>query len=86
MTALGSVLSSKPALPPYARRVASSLLSRQLLRPAGFRGLCAAIYGEGDVEEDTQVDKLENIAKIVGVTPSGMDSKVKALPSYYADF
>jgi hypothetical protein len=52
-------------------------LSRQLLRPEGLLGLCAAVFGEGeDSQENNPLDKLEQVAKLVSAVPTGMKPKV----------
>jgi hypothetical protein len=52
-------------------------LSRQLLRPEGLVGLCAAVFGEGEEsEENIPLEKLEQVAKLVNAVPAGMKPKV----------
>jgi hypothetical protein len=77
ISALGAVLSGKPPPATHARKSCASLLSRQLLRPEGFLGLCAAVFGEReDSQENVSLDKLEQVAKVVSAVPTGMKPKV----------
>ncbi|KAJ7179134.1 hypothetical protein C8R46DRAFT_1187560 [Mycena filopes] len=69
ITALGAVLSVKPC-PPHVHKSCASLLSKQLLRPDGVRGLCAAVFGE-DADE-VQLDKIEHVARVLTTPPAGM--------------
>ncbi|KAJ7700055.1 hypothetical protein B0H17DRAFT_276446 [Mycena rosella] len=73
ITALGSVLSMKPC-PPHVHKSCASLLSKQLLRPEGIRGLCAAVFGE-DADE-VQLDKIEHVARVLTTPPAGMPPEV----------
>ncbi|KAJ7591090.1 hypothetical protein C8J56DRAFT_782610 [Mycena floridula] len=70
--ALGNILSSKPSAP-HIRKICSSLLSSQLLRPHGVQGLCIAILSEDD---DAALDKLEHVAKILVNVPSTMTAEI----------
>ncbi|KAF7301652.1 RTP1-C1 domain-containing protein [Mycena indigotica] len=67
IAALGTALVAKPC-PVYVRKACSSLLSKQLLRAEGVRGLCAAIFGEN--AEEAQLDKLEHVARLLTTPPS----------------
>ncbi|KAJ6613487.1 hypothetical protein B0H10DRAFT_1805501 [Mycena sp. CBHHK59/15] len=73
ITALGAVLSTKPC-PPHVHKSCASLLSKQLLRPEGIRGLCAAVFGE-DADE-VQLEKLEHVARVLTTAPAGMSLEV----------
>ena len=76
---LGSVIAVRPPLPPYVHKTCSFLLGRQLLRPGGIRGLCAALFGE-EVEmseSDVSLDKLEHFAKAVQTVPPSIPSQVR---------
>lgn len=78
ISALGAVLSGTPAPAIHARKSCASLLSRQLLRPEGVLGLCAAVFGDGgDPEDNIQLEKLEHIAKVLSTGPTGLKPKVK---------
>ncbi|TFK75938.1 hypothetical protein BDN72DRAFT_891803 [Pluteus cervinus] len=67
---LGTVLSSPPSLPIYARKSGSGLMSRQLLRPEGVQGLCAAVFGEGEAQnEDPAPEKYEHVARVLTTLP-----------------
>ncbi|KAL1755246.1 hypothetical protein FB107DRAFT_213966 [Schizophyllum commune] len=72
IVALGGLLSWSP-LPLHVHRACTTLLSRQLLRPDGVRGLCAAIFGEEkSAEDEISLDKLQHIAKILIAVPAGI--------------
>jgi hypothetical protein len=52
-------------------------LSRQLLRPEGVLGLCAAVFGEGeDSDDNIPLEKLEHVGKVLNAVPTGMKPKV----------
>ncbi|KAF8915866.1 hypothetical protein CPB85DRAFT_1217291 [Mucidula mucida] len=74
---LGGVISSLPS-PPYVRRFAGSLLTRQILRPHGIRGLCEAVFGDNEeaMGEENDLDRLEHTAKVLTAVPKEMDAKV----------
>ncbi|KAJ7904493.1 hypothetical protein B0H14DRAFT_2663092 [Mycena olivaceomarginata] len=73
ISALGAVLSVKPC-PPHLRKACASLLSKQLLRPDGVRGLCAAVFGE-DADE-VQLEKIEHVARVLTTSPAGMSAEL----------
>ncbi|KAJ7682824.1 hypothetical protein DFH06DRAFT_306273 [Mycena polygramma] len=73
ITALGAVLSVKPC-PPHAHKSCASLLSKQLLRPEGVRGLCAAVFGE-DADE-VQLEKIEHVARVLTTSPANMSAEL----------
>ncbi|KAJ7498954.1 hypothetical protein FB451DRAFT_1334528 [Mycena latifolia] len=73
ITALGTVLSVQPC-PPHVHKSCASLLSKQLLRPEGIRGLCAAVFGE-DADE-VQLEKIEHVARVLTTAPAGMPPEV----------
>ena len=53
-------------------------MGRQLLRPGGIRGLCAALFGE-EVESlgsEVSLDKLEHFATAVQTVPPSVRSPV----------
>ncbi|THH18393.1 hypothetical protein EW146_g2595 [Bondarzewia mesenterica] len=71
IASLGTILSSPSSLAPHVQKSCASLLSRQLLRPEGVRGLCAAVFGEGEVaEENPPLEKLEQVARVLSAIPS----------------
>lgn len=76
---LGSVIATKPPLPSYVRKACSFLLGRQLLRPGGIRGLCAALFGEevGQLGGDVSLEKLENFATAVRTVPPSVPPQVR---------
>ena len=67
-------------MPTYAHKACSFLLSRQLLRPDGINGLCAALFGEGidALQSDFSLDKLEHFATVVQTIPRSVQSQVRA--------
>ncbi|KAF9055058.1 hypothetical protein BDZ89DRAFT_1055678 [Hymenopellis radicata] len=74
---LGGVISSLPS-PTYIRRFAGSLLTRQILRAHGVRGLCEAVFGDDEeaMGEENDLDRLEHTAKVLTAVPKEMDAKV----------
>jgi hypothetical protein len=80
ISALGAVLSGTPLPVPHARKSCASLLSRQLIRPEGIIGLCAAVFGEEeDSETGISLEKLEHVAKVLSAVPMGMKPEVDHL-------
>ncbi|KAF7790090.1 hypothetical protein EIP86_001040 [Pleurotus ostreatoroseus] len=72
ITALSALLADASALP-YVRKACSYLLSRQLLRREGVRGMLAALFSEEDATgDDAPLEKLENVAKLLKSLPVGM--------------
>ncbi|KAJ3891226.1 hypothetical protein GG344DRAFT_88397 [Lentinula edodes] len=74
MVALGSVMSSTNSVP-HIRRTCGYLMSRQLLRPEGVKGLCAAVFGDSENADDIQLDKLQHISRVLITVPAGMVPK-----------
>ncbi|KIJ70504.1 hypothetical protein HYDPIDRAFT_143972 [Hydnomerulius pinastri MD-312] len=72
MTDLGAILSSSPSLPAHVRKLCSSLLSKNLLRPEGIRALFTAVFGEQEGPEDPQLEKYEHVSRILKSVPAGM--------------
>ncbi|KAI0638028.1 hypothetical protein C8Q77DRAFT_405922 [Trametes polyzona] len=73
ISAVGQVMSSPPSSLPYVRRTCTFILSRQLLRPEGIRGLCESVFGEEDASgEEVALDKLEHISRLLGTVPAGL--------------
>lgn len=77
MVALGSVMSSTNSVP-HIRRTSGYLMSRQLLRPEGVKGLCAAVFGDSENADDIQLDKLQHISRVLITVPAGMVPKVSS--------
>lgn len=81
IAALGTILSStttKLRSFPYVSRVCGYLLSDQLRRPDGVRGLCTAVFGE-DLEEDdlAPLDKLEHISEVLSTVPTSTNPQAR---------
>ncbi|KAI9069217.1 hypothetical protein FKP32DRAFT_1682994 [Trametes sanguinea] len=73
ISAAGLALSSTSSSLPYVRKTCTFILSRQLLRPEGIRGLCESVFGEEDTSgEDVALDKLEQVSRLLGAIPAGM--------------
>ncbi len=73
ISALAQTLSNAPPSLPYARKTCSFLLSRQLIRPEGIRGLCESVFAEEDMSgDDASLDKLEQVARLLSTVPTGM--------------
>jgi hypothetical protein len=74
---LGAILSSAPNTLSHVRKACATLLSQQLLRPQGVRGLCAAVFGEeGPTTDDAPIEKLQHVARILTTAPAGMKPHV----------
>lgn len=90
ISVLGAVISASPAPATHARKACASLLSRQLLRPEGVRGLCAAVFGEGEESGDsTSLEKLQHVSRVLCAIPAGMKPKVAfdlSVPDFTALF
>ncbi|KAJ4478038.1 hypothetical protein J3R30DRAFT_3290326 [Lentinula aciculospora] len=69
--ALGDVLSSTNSVL-HVRRTCGYLMSRQLLRPEGVKGLCEAVFGDSENVDDVQLDKLQHISAVLKTVPAGM--------------
>ncbi|KAI9001411.1 hypothetical protein BD414DRAFT_519479 [Trametes punicea] len=73
ISATGIALSRAPSSLPYVRKTCAFILSRQLLRPEGIRGLCESVFGEEDTSgEDVALDKLEHVSRLLGTAPAGL--------------
>ncbi|VDC05160.1 unnamed protein product [Peniophora sp. CBMAI 1063] len=73
IASLGGVLSGTPAPASHVQKACKTMMSRQLLRPDGVRGLCAVVFGEDDVAgENTSLEKLEHFARVINASPSAM--------------
>jgi hypothetical protein len=77
MIALGTILSGPPSPPSHVRKTCAYLLSRQLLRPDGVRGLCIAVFGgDHDSVEAASFEKLDHISRTLSSVPAGMKPEV----------
>ncbi|KDQ15352.1 hypothetical protein BOTBODRAFT_624950 [Botryobasidium botryosum FD-172 SS1] len=78
-SSLGSIISNTSSPPPpHVKKSCASLLSEQLLRPGGLRGLFDAIFGEEATDNnklDAPLAKLEYSSRILGAVPSQMTRK-----------
>ncbi|KAI0751606.1 hypothetical protein C8Q80DRAFT_1218295 [Daedaleopsis nitida] len=76
ISAVGQTLSTAPPSLPYARKTCTFILSRQLMRPEGIRGLCESVFAEEDVSgEDASLDKLEHVARLLTSVPPAMKAE-----------
>ncbi|PCH41522.1 hypothetical protein WOLCODRAFT_163168 [Wolfiporia cocos MD-104 SS10] len=76
IAAFGGVLADSALPLPYVRKSCGFLLSRQLLRPEGVRGLLAAMFGEEDMSgDDAPLEKLEHIGRLLNTVPASMKAK-----------
>ncbi|KAI0677089.1 hypothetical protein C8Q78DRAFT_959916 [Trametes maxima] len=74
ISAAGIALSRPPSMLSYVRKTCTFLLSRQLLRPEGIRGLCESIFGDEDASgDDVGLEKLEQVSRLLSTVPTGMD-------------
>ncbi|KAF8270653.1 hypothetical protein EI94DRAFT_1722211 [Lactarius quietus] len=84
---LGAIMSSSPPPPQHVHRSCASLLSRQLMRPDGVRGLFAAVFGEGESEQ-APLEKLLHVSLVLGAVPTSVSpedyfrSIVSCFPAY----
>ncbi|KIY48145.1 ARM repeat-containing protein [Fistulina hepatica ATCC 64428] len=75
IVSLGAILSSTP-LANHTAKTCSTLLGRQVCRPQGVVGLCAAVFGEGQyVEDQVPLEQLEHVAKVLTSVPTGFDAE-----------
>ncbi len=80
ITALSALLADSSSLP-YVRKTCSYLLSRQLLRRDGIRGMFSALFSEEDaLQDDAPLEKLENVARLLESLPVGMKETVSFNP------
>ena len=80
VSALGYALSKTTHPLTYTRKAYTFILSRQLLRPDGIRGLCESVFVQEDIsEENAPLEKLDYVAKLLGTAPSGMKAEVCTL-------
>lgn len=85
MRALGALLEepiggvdSAPAqsLALHARKTTLNLMSRQIRRPNGVRGLFVAVFGEDDDDENLALEKLQHVVRLLCTMPFGIKPKV----------
>jgi hypothetical protein len=77
ITVLGAILSSAPNTLSHVKKACATLLSQQLLRPQGVRGLFAAVFGEeGSTIDDAPIEKLEHVARVLSKVPARMKPHV----------
>lgn len=74
IASLGAIMSSSPPPSQHVHRSCASLLSRQLMRPDGVRGLLAAVFGEGESEQ-APLEKLLHISLLLGAVPSTVSAE-----------
>lgn len=78
-SALGLILQDEK-LPAYAKKACAYLMSRQLLRKEGVRGLYVAVFGEEEVSGDeAPLEKLERVAELLTTPPHGINPKVRQI-------
>ncbi|OJT09025.1 hypothetical protein TRAPUB_50 [Trametes pubescens] len=76
ISAAGLALSGASSSLPYVRKTCTFILSRQLLRPEGIRGLCESVFGDEDASgEDVALDKLEHVFRLLSTVPTGMKAQ-----------
>ncbi|KAI9458406.1 hypothetical protein BJY52DRAFT_1204364 [Lactarius psammicola] len=76
IASLGTIMSSSPPPPQHVHRSCASLLSRQLMRPDGVRGLLAAVFGEGESEQ-APLEKLLHVSLVLCAVPSTTNPEVR---------
>ncbi|KAK1224380.1 hypothetical protein PQX77_012676 [Marasmius sp. AFHP31] len=70
IASLGGVMSAHSSVP-HIRRACGYILSRQLMRPDGIKGLCAAVFGEVEGDE-AKLEQLEHFARVTSAVPANM--------------
>ncbi|ESK92903.1 hypothetical protein Moror_9059 [Moniliophthora roreri MCA 2997] len=70
IASLGGVMSTRSSVA-HIRKTCGYLLSRQLLRPDGVRGLFGAVFGEAEGEEVT-LKQLEHVSQVLTAIPANM--------------
>jgi hypothetical protein len=87
ITSLGIILSSSPSPPLHVQKSCASLLSRQLLRPEGVQGLCAAIFGEEQSSDDNApLEKIQHVARLLTAVPAGVKPEVKLSGTFCSSY
>ncbi len=79
ITALSAIRADVNTLT-YVRKACSYLMSRQLLRSDGVRGLLLALFPDDEVsEENAPLEKLESVSRVLQTIPAGMTASVSVL-------
>ncbi|TDL29980.1 hypothetical protein BD410DRAFT_817858 [Rickenella mellea] len=71
IVALGPIVTNY-SLPAFTRVMGGRLLSLQILRPQGVRGLFASMFGEGEVSRCESLEMLVHVARALTAIPSHM--------------
>ena len=59
------------------KKSCSYLLTRQLLRPDGLRGMLSALFSEEDITgDDAPLEKLEHVTRLLKSRPVGVLDEV----------
>ncbi|KAI0773425.1 hypothetical protein BC629DRAFT_722564 [Irpex lacteus] len=75
ITALSAIRADVHTLT-YVRKACSYLMSRQLLRSDGVRGLLLALFPDDEVsEENAPLEKLESVSRVLQTIPAGMTAQ-----------
>lgn len=81
LVALGAVISLPK--PRHVIKTASVLMGKQLFRPDGVQGLCAALFGESssdlDLDESISLEKMQRFARIIGTVPGQLTAEASLL-------
>ncbi|KAI3607538.1 hypothetical protein WG66_005156 [Moniliophthora roreri] len=84
IASLGGVMSTRSSVA-HIRKTCGYLLSRQLLRPDGVRGLFGAVFGEAEGEEVT-LKQLEHVSQVLTAIPANMKGQLfTPLQNYFED-
>ncbi|KAK7049303.1 hypothetical protein VNI00_005904 [Paramarasmius palmivorus] len=73
ITALGGVMSTRSSVV-HIKKTCGYLLSRQLLRPDGVRGLFGAVFGDAENEEAT-LEQLDHVSRVLSTIPANMKAQ-----------
>jgi len=76
--ALGAILSSSGPIPPlHTRKTSTFLLTKQLLRPEGIRGLFEAMFSAEDADHnEIKLERLEQVATTLNTVPANTNADV----------
>ncbi|KAI0291027.1 hypothetical protein B0F90DRAFT_1781194 [Multifurca ochricompacta] len=69
IASLGAIMSSSPLPPQHVHKSCASLLSQQLMRPDGVRGLLAAVFGESESDE-APLERLLHVSQVLSAIPA----------------
>ena len=62
----------------YVKKACGFLLSRQLLRPEGVRGMLSSLFSEEDMAgADAPLEKLESVSRLLHSPPTGITEAVR---------